>query len=229
MQTTSALYKTLLRNTGHRNEILVNVSGTEYREDRIISLATSGGLFAQSTPSVGGCVSREFDLTFRPLGTIPTMAEIKIFTRLSIGTQASEWIPKGVFYIDTRSYDESKTFLTLHGFDAMLKAEQIFLPEVDESHWPRSMKTVAQEIAQMMGVSIDARTVINSNYTMDYPVDYTMREILGYIAAAHAANWTITDAGKLRMVGLADIPAETNYLVTEYGTPITFGGVKILV
>ena len=56
-----------------------------------------------------------------------------------------------------------------------------------------------------------------------------MREILGYIAAAHAGNWIITDAGELRLVGFADIPPETFYLVTDHGDPIVFGDTRILV
>ena len=60
-----------------------------------------------------------------------------------------------------------------------------------------------------------------------------MREILGYIAAAHAGNFIITDAGALRLVPLYN-PAVNNdpdggYLVTEDGHPIVIGGVRILV
>lgn len=39
----------------------------------------------------------------------------------------------------------------------------------------------------------------------------------------------MTDAGQLRLVTFGEIPAETYYLVTEYGSAITFGGDRILV
>ena len=82
----------------------------------------------------------------------------------------------------------------------------------------------------MMGVNLDKRTVLNSAYTIDYPAnDYTVRNELCFIAAAHGGNWIITDAGDLLLVPLLSMPAETNYLITEYGDAITFGGVKILV
>ena len=55
-----------------------------------------------------------------------------------------------------------------------------------------------------------------------------MREVLAEIAVANAGNWIITDAGKLLLVPLNSIPAETHYLVTEYGYAITFGGTRIL-
>ena len=93
-----------------------------------------------------------------------------------------------------------------------------------------TMAAAAQEIADLMGVTIDPRTVLSTAYTVDYPAnDYTLRDVLRYIAAAHAGNWIMTDVGQLRLVTFGEIPAETYYLVTEYGSAITFGGDRILV
>ena len=91
------------------------------------------------------------------------------------------------------------------------------------------MPDVVAEIAAAMGVTVDSRTALNASYQVPYPVGYSMREILGYIACAHAGNWIITDAGELYLVPLAGMPAETNYLVTEYGDAITLGRVRLLV
>ena len=60
-------------------------------------------------------------------------------------------------------------------------------------------------------------------------IGYEGSEALGRIAVANAGNWTITDEGKLLLVGLNSMPAETHYLITETGSAITFGGVRILV
>lgn len=235
MQSVSDTYVSLYANPDHCKEVKMTVAGVEYGENSIWSLKTSGSLYASDIPSVGGCVAREIDCTFTPAGTIPRMAEIRVYVRLVLRDlktdevlQASEWIPKGVFNIDTRSRDP-RGRLTVHGYDVMLHAEQVFLGEVETGDWPRSEVEVVQEIADRLGVSIDSRTVLNENYMVTYPNDYTMREILGYVAAAHAGNWTITDVGELRLVGLVEIPTETNYLVTEKGNAITFGGVRILV
>ena len=94
------------------------------------------------------------------------------------------------------------------------------------------MPDVVADIASRMGVPVDPRTVINPAYTVGYPNDLTMREILGYIAAAHAGNFVITDAGALRLVPLYNPAVDHGpggYLVTEDGHPITFGGVRIIV
>jgi len=227
MQTVSALYQQIMSGE-HYAERKINIAGTDYGEDTIVSLTTTGGLFADGTLSVGSAVSREINLSLWNISTtIPKMAKLIPYYRLSNGTQTSEWIQKGVYYIDTRSVDSG--LLTIHGYDDMLKAEQIWTPD-QSLEFPMPMTQAANIIADIMGVEIDARTVLNSAYTVDYPAnDYTLRDVLRYIAAAHGGNWIMSDAGELWLVGLNTLPPETNYLCDEDGDWITFGGDRILV
>ena len=227
MQTVSALYQQIMSGE-HYAERKINIAGTDYGEDTIVSLTTIGGLFADGTLSVGSAVSREINLSLWNISkTIPKMAKLIPYYRISNGTQTSEWIQKGVYYIDTRSVDSG--LLTIHGYDDMLKAEQIWTPD-QSLEFPMPMTQVVDIIANIMGVEIDARTVLNSSYTVDYPAnDYTLRDVLRFIAAAHGGNWIMSDVGELWLVGLNDLPAETNYLCDEDGDWITFGGDRILV
>lgn len=227
MQTVSALYQQIMSGE-HYAERKINIAGTDYGEDTIVSLTTTGGLFADGTLSVGSAVSREINLSLWNVSTtIPKMAKLIPYYRLSNGTQTSEWIQKGVYYIDTRSVDSG--LLTIHGYDDMLKAEQIWTP-AQSLEFPMPMTQAVDIIANIMGVEIDARTVLNSAYTIDYPAnDYTLRDVLRYIAAAHGGNWIMSDAGELWLVGLNTLPPETNYLCDEDGDWITFGGDRILV
>ena len=227
MQTVSALYQQIMSGE-HYAERKINIAGTDYGEDIIVSLTTTGGLFADGTLSVGSAVSREINLSLWNVSTtIPKMAKLIPYYRLSNGTQTSEWVQKGVYYIDTRSVDSG--LLTIHGYDDMLKAEQIWTPD-QSLEFPMPMTQAANIIADIMGVEIDARTVLNSAYTVDYPAnDYTLRDVLRYIAAAHGGNWIMSDAGELWLVGLNTLPPETNYLCDEAGDWITFGGDRILV
>lgn len=227
MQTVSALYQQIMSGE-HYAERKINIAGTDYGEDTIVSLTTTGGLFADGTLSVGSAVSREINLSLWNISTtIPKMAKLIPYYRLSNGTQTSEWIQKGVYYIDTRSIDSG--LLTIHGYDDMLKAEQIWTPD-QSLEFPMPMTQAANIIADIMGVEIDARTVLNSSYTVDYPAnDYTLRDVLRFIAAAHGGNWIMSDVGELWLVGLNTLPPETNYLCNEAGDWITFGGDRILV
>lgn len=236
MQTVSDTYRNILADYRHVKEHKASIAGVEYDASALFDIQVSGSLFSGSGPCIGAVVSRELDLSVIPQSTIPKMAEIKLETRLVIKDtltedilQASEWIPKGTFYIDTRTQDYGTYALTIHAYDAMLKAEQMLLTETTEDDWPKPMDEVVEEIAKRMGVTVDSRTVISHTMMVGYPLEYTMREILGYIAAAHCGNWIITDAGELRLITLNCIPPETSYLVDEDGYAITFGGVRIIV
>ena len=237
MQNTSDLYKSIRDNPLCSAETRATIAGVRYEQDRLSPPETTGSLFPDGKPSVGNCISRQLDLTILPAGTIPRMAEIKLETRLVIKDalteeilQASEWIPKGTFYIDTRTQDWGTDTLKLHAYDAILKMEKTYLPDGGVlEEWPKPMPEVAADIAAKLGLTIDARTVLNERYMVGLPVEYTMREVMGYIAAAHCGNWIITDAGDLRLITLACIPDESSYLVSEDGHAITFGGVRIIV
>lgn len=222
MHVTSDLYKTILQTPGHEKEHRAFIAGVEQKilkkaETKYSNLnmppLVKGSLFVGSKPSVGGCVSRQIDIMIKPKGTIPRMAEIKLETRLVLKdfvtgeiTSTSEWLPKGSFYIDTRQTDKVSGALIIHGYDAMLKAEKQYIPTDSEStSWPRKMPAVVADICYRMGVDLDPRSVIN-DWDVQYPGDLTMREILGYIAACHVGNFTITDAGALRLVPL--VPAD---------------------
>lgn len=229
MQVTSDLYKELLA-SGARKEIRVEVGGQIYDENSICGLSTTSSLFVNDFLSAGGAVSRQIDLVLRNYGSITKMAKIIPSYRLVLGDKVSEWIQKGVFYIDTRDPDKTSGTLTIHGFDDMLKGSVVWNPAQDLV-FPMTFRAAAQVIAGLMGVELDNPEDISDTYQIvDYPANnYTQRNILQFIAAAHASNFIMTDLGKLRMVGINDLPVETSSLVNERGSAILIGGVRIAV
>lgn len=233
MYETSDLYKTLLADPAHRKEHKLEIAGVEYTEASIVSAAIPPSAFYEKF-GIGNCVSRQFNCEVFPDGVIPKQAKIKVFVRLVSGEQASEWIPQGEFFISRRKENKITGTLTIIAFDAMLKAEETWLTEdYDLDEWPKTQKEAVEDIAYRMGVEVDERTVLSDAFPVDYPVDengdLTMREVLSGIGVSNGANWVITNEGKLRQIGAADIPEETNFLVSEHGYAITFGGVRILV
>lgn len=234
MHSVSDLYLSLLADKNHRVETKLSIAGVEYSQADIVkdSLRVYGGLY--STFGIGNCSARQIEFEIMPMGEIARQAKIEVFARLVLGEQVSEWIPKGVFYFATRKTDKKTGVLGVHGYDAMLKAEQTWLDSsYDTETWPMPVWTAVNDIAARMGVAVDIRTQLNAAFPVQYPVDsdgdMTMREVLSRVAVANAGNWIITDDGKLLLVGLNSMPAETNYLITEGGSAITFGGVRILV
>lgn len=246
MLSTSALYNQIIASENHRFQARATINGVAYSESNIVSLSTAYRVFSEEQPSVGGCLAAELELVMlAPSASIPRMAQVRPYVRATNGTQTSEWLPQGVFYIDTRETthnDNGLDVLTLHCYDAMLKAEADFTGTTIS--FPAKDYRVVQVIAYMMGLQnssaasnhngIDARTKALMNngsgiYNISLPVGYSMREVLANIAAMYAGNWIITYEGKLRLVTLTELPEETNYLVDEHYDAITFGGDRILV
>ena len=231
MQTTSQTYQDIIAVEGHWFETKLVMNGVTYDKTKLIDMTTSHQMFS-GTPEIGKAVAGEITVNMLvPSEDIPTMAEMKPYVRVCNKTQQSEWIPQGVFYIDTRSHtvnEHGVNVLSLHGYDAMLKTEQLYNGRITGNSTDIQM---VNEIAYQIGVSVDSRTtaMMTAAYTIPLPTGYTYREVLGYIAAMYIGCFIMTEEGKLRLVSLLELPAETNYLIEELGNAITFGGDRILV
>lgn len=233
MHAVSDLFNQIFENPGHWTEVKLNIAGQEYTQSNIISVSISGGLF--DSPGIGNVNARQIDMEIIPIGIIPRQAQIQVFARVCVDNLQSEWIPKGVFFFSTREMDKVSGILTVTGYDAMLKAENVWLNEdYVYDNWPMPQETAVADIAQRMGIEVDSRTVLSDDFPVEYPVDedgdLTMREALSFIAVSDAGNWIITDEGKLRLIRFDDLPEVEGVLVTEHGAPIVFAGeVTILV
>lgn len=172
-------------------------------------------------------------------GTLLTITENAYVTNttLNLITEEtitySDWIPQGVFYIDTRErtdFEVTSSVLSIHGYDAMLMAEALY-PEDDPAGYPKTDVDVVDFIAETMGLEVDDRTydIMTEAYEINLPATYTMREVLGNIASMYAGNFCISFEGRLRLVGLTDIGIETSFLIDQQGEAIVFGEDRIIV
>lgn len=236
MQEVSARYQELLTGS-HTKESRLLVDGTAYGETTIIkgSLKTAIALFAGDTPAVGGAVAGEISVQLLGVASssVARMAELRPQVRL-VGDSGdpSEWIAQGVYNVDKRSYNKQTGVLTLHGYDKMLATEQWYTGSVGAGGVEDI--TIVNRICTQVGIELDSEAAAffaasGRSYVIAAPTDYTCRELLQTIAGCYGGNWMMTAVGKLRLVLLDSIPAETNYLVDGVGNAITFGGDRILV
>lgn len=232
MQEASVLYRTILADPVHwfETQLVIDGVGT-FGETQLFGLNTSLEMF-QDSPTIGKAVAGEINVKMMfPDTTIPDMACLRPQVRVCNATDQSEWLPQGVYYIDTRERtknDDGLDVLTIHGYDAMLKAEQMYNGRIVDDSIDIDM---VGEIAYQLCVELDSRTtaLMTAAFTIPFPVGYTYREILGYIASMYVGCFIMTDEGKLRLVSVLELPEETNYLIDQIGEPITFGGDRILV
>ena len=156
-------------------------------------------------PAIGRCCSGTISMTLRtrPNINIPKASTVTAYCRLASVDKSvtTAWVEQGHYYISKRGKNAKLLDITCR--DGMLKASDTYLDKTQFDEWPVPMSDVVDEIAEIIGVSIDSRTVINtdSEFVVDRPNEDTlMIEVLSSIAAAHAGNFIMTEKGELRLV-----------------------------
>lgn len=203
-------------------EYRVVIDTTEYTPADIQSGNIERPLFDEM--GVGNACMAMLKIVFKRKSTIPRMS--KIVPKAFVDGQLEQL---GVFYLDERSVKPTG-IMTVIAYDSMLKADKVWVPD-QSLEFPMPMDDAVDIIAELMGITVDPRTQVIHTYTIDYPAnDYTLRDVLRYIAVANGGNWTITRNDQLLLVPLVgSAPPETHYLIEEEGFAITFGGDRILV
>lgn len=201
-------------------EYKLDIAGTTYGMHDIEAVSIEQPLFDK--PSIGNTCTAKLTMSIWPLGEIPKMARIVPYCRENA---EDEWTKLGAFFISTRRINMSK--LEVVAYDGMLKASNLWEPD-QSLEFPMTQRAAAEEIARLMGTSLDERCVFNDSYMVtSYPADLAMRDVLSFIARSHVGNWIMTAEGKLLLIPFGSQPKETFFLVTENGAPIQFGEVGI--
>ena len=230
MQSTDVLYRQIIGDPNHWFETRLIIDGVgTFGEDEAFEVTTKHEMLT-AEKLVGNATAGELDVKmFLPSTAVPTMAKVMPQIRAcriyEDEQQNSDWLAQGVFFVDTREVarnDDGLDVLTIHGYDAMLKAESPYNGRIVEDSTDAEM---VEEIAYQMGVNVDPRTyaLMTNEYTIPLPVGYTYREILGYIASMYAGSFTMSETGELRLVSVLELPPATNYLIDQTGAAITFG------
>ncbi|OUN20812.1 hypothetical protein B5G37_11780, partial [Pseudoflavonifractor sp. An85] len=195
MQQTSELWKTLLATPGTSRVYKFSIDGVEMGENTESDHSVTHSLF--ENPSIGNAPSASLHYEVYA-DAIQRGQKIQRYVRLERGKQVSEWLPAGVFFVNTADVEDG--LWTVDAVDSMRKANVPWIPE-QNLEFPMPMDKVMELTAQIVGVEIDPRSEFEATYSLDYPTEeYTIRNLWQYVAAAHGGNIIITQEGKLRLV-----------------------------
>lgn len=203
MHETSSTYKAIAA-APHDTEVKAVIDGVEYGIESMVAASISAKVFGYEAPSVGNCVSRTLNMEIlAPQTEIKENAEIAFYARIVNDTAASEWLKKGVFYVNTRSKnltdDGTEISTVIKAFDAFTKAKVKF---AETFAFPAKDKNVVAEVAKTMGVKMKCK--LSQGYTIEVPSDdLTQKDALAYIAGMYAGSFVITDDGALDLIPLA--------------------------
>ena len=199
MRETSEIWKQLVAEKSSAVKYKFIIDGVEYTDADEVEHSVQSELFEEL--GIGNATISQLSLSLYA-EVIPRGAKVERFVQLQSEDRltASEWLPAGVFYTSRRGSDDG--LWKIEAYDAMRKAKVVWSP--NNAHvFPMPMSDAVTEFCRILDVELDDRTILSAAYTIDYPAnDYTIRNVLQYIAAAHGGNWIITPEGKLRLVPL---------------------------
>lgn len=203
--------------TAHKTEYRFVVNNVAYAGSDIQSTPVLSKAFADRL-SIGVCCSGTLRLMLREKAniTIPKAASVVAYCRLTApdGTSPTDWVEQGHYFISSRSSQNG--ILTLSCRDLMLKARSSYWDKTQIQAWPATMAAVVNDIAAAMGVAVDSRTQIQTGtaYKVTEPDGKaTMMDVLSGIAAAHAGNFVITEAGALRLITIQGVSLPAKQVV----------------
>ena len=201
MRTPPALWEELF-NAHHITEYYFEIDGTIYEEEDVRDTPIIERNLTRE-PVIGRCCTGSLTLTVQPKFTIPRTSTVVAFCRLRSGNIATSWMEMGQYWVSRRSGRGGLVTLTCR--DAMIFAGSTYADKTGFEEWPQPMPAVLEEIAGIMGVGIDSRTLIHTtaDFVVNYPNEDTMiSEVLSVIAATHGGNFVITETGQLRLIPL---------------------------
>lgn len=224
-----ATYQDILNNGGQYEWQIVNGANT-FTKANIISGTITSTLHEQL--SVGNVIASQLELELRDV-TVDTDSMLQVQFRATDGTNNSNWIIKGEFFIDTLETSPYSEITKITAFDALLKTETDFMPT--GSYVPMTALETVEMIADDIGVPLDNDT---KNLLEQNPVTLTNapnvgvggttdREMLSYIATIYGGNWVIKWGYYTTIIsGTTYIVAgETLMLVLPYNTPANMADV----
>ena len=221
MQTRSSDWRSIVATKNFWLEVKATINGVSYT-----SVADDGnpGLTAPvidramftNDLSVGNCIAASCTLSVMANNSsIPKSAEVLIEGRVCRENPSnpdtpirSEYRPFGTFYVSKRTENKEKGLVALQCYDAMLKANQLYItnPSADPTErqgWTngRAMSQCVTDIATRIGVSLDSRTSIRSGdaYKIQYPAHYVKYSNVNTDTGTEteetkqASNYTMTD------------------------------------
>ena len=207
-------------------EPCVEIPGTVYYNSSVVSIDSKSAVLGREAPGIGNCISNKMTAAIlRPDGGVRNNDRVVPYVRVRSRDDVSEWIPKGVYFVDTSkkrrsAYNDITADIT--AYDVLMLAEADYVPRVG---MPSDAVTVARDIAGQLGTELDPETEASLiPYAIPDPEGkYSQKEMLGYIAAMHGGNMISDDFGRLKLIRLAAIMETPAVILRSQGNRLRVG------
>lgn len=167
------------------------VDGKEYNQT-LNEFKYSNIINPNNSISIGNTCSSSVTFSiFKPQITLENK-DITIFEGVK-GNSGIEYVQIGIFTVAKEESNGEYTKYT--AYDKMYKAEKGYFTKLT---YPSTDKAILEEICTKLGIQL-ATSITNTHTITDKPQGYTMREMIGYMAALQGGNAAINSDGNLEI------------------------------
>lgn len=215
MYTISDKFKTYLKSPGREFEAKLVVNDTTtFDKNSIIEFDIEDSIINSDEFALGTIVSSRLDITLRTSSQVPTNAKIQPYIKMNGAQGETEWVPLGVFYVDSRKHENEVWKYVC--FDRLILAQKEYKSNLV---YPIEAQTVFNEICSeiFLNVPIDSSTTINITYKIKTkPEGCTIRDVLGFLACMCGSCVKMTKEGKLKFISFKERKVVETIAASEY-------------
>lgn len=212
MYTVSDRFKNYLKSSGRELEAKVVIDGVlELGTDAVVEFNIEDAVTDADEFVLGSVVSSRFDLKLKTSERIPNNAKIQPYIRMNGDSGYTEWLPLGVFYVDSRV--EKNTVWDFVCYDKLIVAQKDYKTGLN---YPANMRNVLNELAMLMDMEIDSSLEIKDYIIRTKPDGYTIREILSLIALSNVSAVRLNREGRLTFVDLSNRTIRETLTMKDY-------------
>ncbi len=221
MYSVSALFKQYAAQSDREYDVKVVIGKTTYASNCITQFDITDSLVPSDDFTIGSVIASSLNISVRTSDIISSNAIVFPYMRLNGPSGYTEWIFLGIFFVDSRSYQNN--IWTFSCFDKLIITQQSYSSAL---MFPAKMTDVLNEISTNLEITIDASVVINPTYTISQlPTSCTYRDVISGIASAHGASVKLS-IGNLKFVYFTSTSPVAKISATDYFTCSTTNPLK---
>ncbi len=196
MYSVTNLFKTYSKSYDRTIEAKIETSSHIFNKDEIVSFTIEDSVQTAEDFEIGTSVASKLTLELRTNESIASGAIFTPYIRF-VGTEGiSEWFKLGEFYTDSRTIENKVWKFTC--YDRLIYGEQEYISSL---YYPTTFQAVWNECCTKMGVTSHSSVTINPTYICTLaPTGHKLREVMGFIAGAHAASVKMMKDGKVGFI-----------------------------
>lgn len=180
----------------------VDINGAIYGIDSIVEFVIEDSIVTEEDFELGSVVSSTLSLTIKTDDFIANNAEIKPYIRFVSEGDPTEWLPLGVFYVDSRK--KQNGVWKFSAFDRLILSQALYETDLQ---FPTTMEQVLTEVCSHLGIVTEPTVVVDPTLMINTKPEYgtyTYRDIIRFIATTCGKCARMSKNGKLDFVDVSN-------------------------